>query len=198
MTDWHRRTLLKAAPALGLVALAGKASAGLEQPNDPIQQTLARVWPKMAGVPAIRVPARNAGPTPVIAYMFTNVNCLICQSVHREFPKGFRDLEMRYIIYPWPGEDLHVLNYMYRPETTEADYNAYMGKRLPTRAADDSITGAAKVMNLVNLLSKELIEGGGFGTPFFLYASPGKTAGTVSFSAGDIATAGPMLDAHGV
>lgn len=195
---WDRRRLLKTIPALALAGLApGMASAGLERPDDPIQQTLARFWPTLKPLPQIRAPATSSGPTPVIAYMFTNTNCVICQAVHRQFPKGFRDLEMRYVVYPWEGEDLHVLNYMYRPETTVADYDAYMNRRLVARAQSDDITRAAQVVRFVQNMAKELIEGDAFGTPFFLTAAPGKAAGTVRFGAGDISVMGPLLDAHG-
>jgi len=196
--DWDRRDLLKAVPALGLAALAGPVSAALEQPDDPIQQTLARFWPTLKPLPQIRAPAQGAGATPVIMYMFTNTNCVICQAVHRKFPSGFRDLEMRYVIYPWEGEDLHVLNYMWRPETTVADYDAYMMRRLVARSQSDDIRTAGQVVTFVRGMAKQLIEGDVFGTPFFLYAAPGKAPGTVRFGAGDISTAGELLDAHGV
>lgn len=196
-----RRQLLKTVPALALAGLAGGfssvASAGLEKPDDPIQQTLARFWPTLKPLPQIRATAVSSSATPVIVYMFTNTNCVICQAVHRQFPRGFRDLEMRYVIYPWEGEDLHVLNYLYRPETTAADYDAYMNRRLVGRAQSDNIAQAGQVVRFVQNMAKQLIEGDAFGTPFFLTASPGRTQGTVSFGAGDISTIGPILDAHG-
>jgi hypothetical protein len=195
-SDWNRRQLLQVVPALALAGLPGMASAALEKPDDPIQQTLARFWPTRKPLPQLRAPGQGSGATPVIAYMFTNTSCVICQAVHRQFPKGFRDLEMRYVIYPWEGEDLHLLNYMYRPETTVAEYDAYMNRRLAARSQSDAIAQAAQVVRFAQGMAKELIEGDAFGTPFFLTASPGKTPGTVRFGAGDISTIGPLLDAH--
>ena len=206
MTDlrafgWDRRQLLKAVPALAIAGLGagmpGMASAALEKPDDAIQQTLARFWPTLKPLPQIKAAAKTTSATPVIMYMFTNTNCVICQAVHRQFPRGFRDLEMRYVIYPWEGEDLHVLNYMYRPETTAADYDAYMQRRLVARSQSDAIGQAGQVVRFVQNMAKELIEGDAFGTPFFLTALPGKTPGTVNFGAGDISTMGPLLDLHG-
>ncbi len=196
--SWDRRDILKAVPALVIAGGAGMAQAGLEKPDDPIQQTLARFWPTLRPLPMIRQPAVSPSATPAIVYMFTNTHCVICQSVHRSFPKGFRDLEMRYVIYPWEGEDLYVLNYMYRPDASLDDYDAYMNRKLVARAQSDDIGKAAQVARFVQAMAKELIEGDVFGTPFFLTAVPGKVADTLSFGAGDISTIGPLLDSQGV
>ena len=102
---FDRRELLALLPAL---ALAGHAAA--QAPDQSGFQTqLAPFWDQLAMLPSIRQPARER-PSAGICYMFTNKDCQVCQLVHKEYPKGYRRLEMRYIIYPWPGEPYRELN----------------------------------------------------------------------------------------
>ncbi|KQX25729.1 permease [Sphingomonas sp. Root50] len=157
------------------------------------QAALAPFWDQLAMLPSIREPAREA-PSDGICYMFTNKDCAVCQVVHQQFPDGFRKLEMRYVVYPWPGEPYRELNYLYRPETTLAEYRAYMDRRLNATVPSDSGAQVDLVMAVAADMAAQLVEGGGFGTPFFFHAVEGATPGRLLFSAGDIVAMGPLLD----
>jgi hypothetical protein len=101
---------------------------------------------------------------------------------------------MRYVIYPWPGESYRELNYMYRRETTLADYDAYMAHRLKALSPSSSSAQVELVMAVAAEMAHELIEGDAFGTPFFFHAEPGRKPGRLLFSAGDIVAMAPLLD----
>lgn len=191
----NRRNLLALVPAL---ALAGRGS--ILRAAEPgiaeqagFQAQLAPFWGQLAMLPSIHVPATEA-PSDGICYMFTNKDCTVCQVVHQEFPQGFRHLEMRYIIYPWPGEPYRELNYMYRAETTKADYESYMAHQLKATAPSDSGAQVDLVMAVAADIAQQLVEGGGFGTPFFFHAVEGPTPGSLVYSAGDVVAMGPLLD----
>jgi hypothetical protein len=191
-----RRTLLAIAPALLIAGRASVASTGgkagiPEQAG--FQKELAPFWDQLAMLPSIRDPAHEAA-SDGICYMFTNKDCTVCQVVHQEFPRGFRRLEMRYIIYPWPGEPYRELNYLYRPQTTLAEYRTYMDHKLTATSASDSGAQADLVTAVAAEMAGQLVEGGSFGTPFFFHAVEGAAPGSLIYSAGDIVAMGPLLD----
>ncbi|WP_340316656.1 permease [Rhizorhabdus argentea] len=189
-----RRAVLALLPAL---ALAGRVSAQAPAPGIPeqagFQAQLAPFWDQLAMLPSIRAPA-GGGASAGICYMFTNKDCTVCQLVHKEYPRGFRHIEMRYIVYPWPGEPYRELNYMYRPETTPADYETYMAHRLTAQSSSDSSAQVDLVTAVAADMAQALIEGDAFGTPFFFHAVPGAAPGSLVFSAGDIVAMAPLLD----
>lgn len=190
-----RRTLLAAVPALALAgrgSIARAAQAGIPD-QAGFQKELAPFWDQLAMLPNIRIAAAD-GPSAGICYMFTNKDCAVCQVVHQQFPQGFRHLEMRYIIYPWPGEPYRELNYMYRPETTQAEYETYMAHGLTATSASDSGAQVDLVMAVAGDIATQLVEGGAFGTPFFFHAVEGASPGSLVYSAGDIVAMGPLLD----
>lgn len=191
----NRRSLLAAVPGLLLAGRAASAAAG--EPGIAaqagFQDALAPFWDQLAMLPSIREPAREAA-TDGICYMFTNKDCAVCQVVHQQFPDGFRKLEMRYVVYPWPGEPYRELNYLYRPETTLAEYRAYMDRKLTATSPSDSGAQVDLVMAVAADMATQLVEGGSFGTPFFFHAVEGATPGRLVFSAGDIVAMGPLLD----
>ncbi|WP_374648528.1 permease [Rhizorhabdus sp.] len=195
MTKLNRRGLLAALPALYLATRTGSVNAG--QPGiagqASFQDQLAPFWDQLAMLPSIRQPATKA-PSDGICYMFTNKDCAVCQVVHQQFPKGFRSMEMRYIVYPWPGESYRELNYLYRPETTLAEYEAYMAKKLTATSPSDSSAQVDLVMAVAADMASALVEGDSFGTPFFFHGVDGDTPGRMVFSAGDIVAMGPLLD----
>ncbi len=92
--------------------------------------------------------------------MFTNKDCEVCQLVHKEYPKGYRRLEMRYIIYPWPGEPPQELNHMYRPETTLAEFETYMAHQLNVRSPNASSAQGDLIMAVAAEMAQQLVEGG--------------------------------------
>jgi len=191
----NRRSLLAAVPGLLLagrasVALAGEP--GIAAQAD-FQTELAPFWDQLAMLPSIRQPAREAASDGV-CYMFTNKDCTVCQVVHQEYPAGLRRLEMRYVIYPWPGEPVRELNYLYRPETTLDDYRTYMEHALTATSPSDSSAQVDLVMAVAADMAGQLVEGGSFGTPFFFHAVEGAEPGKLVFSAGDIVAMGPLLD----
>ncbi|WP_235536448.1 MULTISPECIES: permease [unclassified Sphingomonas] len=191
----NRRSLLAAVPGLllaGRASIARAGDAGIAA-QAGFQAALAPFWDQLAMLPSIREPAREA-PSDGICYMFTNKDCAVCQVVHQQFPDGFRKLEMRYVVYPWPGEPYRELNYLYRPETTLAEYRAYMDRRLNATVPSDSGAQVDLVMAVAADMAAQLVEGGGFGTPFFFHAVEGATPGRLLFSAGDIVAMGPLLD----
>ena len=192
----NRRTLLAIAPAL-LIADRASAAGASGRAGIPeqagFQKELAPFWDQLAMLPNIREPAREAA-TDGICYMFTNKDCTVCQVVHQEFPRGFRRLEMRYIIYPWPGEPYRELNYLYRPQTTLAEYRTYMDHKLTATSASDSGAQADLVTAVAAEMAGQLVEGGSFGTPFFFHAVEGDAPGRLVYSAGDIVAMGPLLD----
>ena len=188
----HRRDLLALLPALALAARVGAQSPGIAEQAD-FQAALAPFWDQLAMLPSIRRPARE-GASAGICYMFTNKDCAVCQVVHQEYPQGFRHLEMRYIIYPWPGEPYRELNYLYRADVTLADYDGYMAHRLTATSTSDSGAQADLVTAVAGEMASELVEGGSFGTPFFFHAVAGATPGSLIYSAGDIVAMGPLLD----
>lgn len=200
MTRMNRRELIALLPALAATGLwVGRAAAQAAPatvtgaPDQAAFQTeLAPFWDQLAMLPSIRQPARE-GPSNGICYMFTNKDCTVCQVVHQEFPKGFRKLEMRYVVYPWPGEPYRELNYLYRPETTLAEYEAYMGRKLTATSTSDSSAQVDLIMAVAADMANQLVEGGSFGTPFFFHAEPGAD-GKLIFSAGDVVAMGPLLD----
>jgi len=181
-----------ALPALGMATRISAQGAGIPE-QAAFQTQLAPFWDQLAILPSIRHPALEAA-SDGICYMFTNKDCAVCQVVHREYPKGFRRLEMRYVIYPWPGESYRELNYMYRPETTLADYETYMAHRLSATAPSDGGAQADLITAVAADMTAQLIEGDSFGTPFFFHATPGAAPGSLVFSAGDIVAMGPLLD----
>lgn len=185
---FDRRELLALLPAL---ALAGHAAAQAPDQSG-FQAQLAPFWDQLAMLPSIRQPALER-PSAGICYMFTNKDCQVCQLVHKEYSKGYRRLEMRYIIYPWPGEPYRELNYMYRPETSLADYETYMAHRLMAASPSESSAQVDLITAVAADMAKQLIEGDSFGTPFFFHAAPAKADGLV-FSAGDIVAMAPLLD----
>jgi len=191
----NRRSLLAAMPGLLLAGRASLAAAG--QPGiagqADFQAQLAPFWDQLAMLPSIREPARTT-PTDGICYMFTNKDCAVCQVVHKQFPQGFRRLEMRYVIYPWPGEPYRELNYLYRPETSLAEYRTYMEHRLTATSPSESGAQADLVTAVAADMAAQLVEGGGFGTPFFFHAVEGDVPGRLLYSAGDIVAMGPLLD----
>ena len=195
-----RRRLLAMVPALmiagrGAAARAGgigTGKAGIPE-QAGFQAQLAPFWDQLAMLPSIREPAREAASDGV-CYMFTNKDCTVCQVVHKAFPDGFRKLEMRYIVYPWPGEPYRELNYLYRPETSLAEYRAYMDHKLTATVASDSGAQADLVTAVAAEMAGQLVEGGSFGTPFFFHAVEGATPGKLVYSAGDIVAMGPLLD----
>lgn len=190
----NRRMMLAALPALVMAGRASRAVAGKaaipEQAG--FQAQLAPFWDQLAMLPSIREPAHDAA-SDGICYMFTNKDCTVCQVVHQEFPKGFRRLEMRYIIYPWPGEPYRELNYMYRPQTTLDEYRTYMAHKLTARSTSDSGAQADLVTAVAAEMADRLVEGGSFGTPFFFHAAE-EAPGKLVFSAGDVLAMGPLLD----
>lgn len=188
----HRRELLALLPALGLACRAGAQAPALPE-QAAFQAQLAPFWDQLAMLPSIRQPARE-GPSAGICYMFTNKDCAVCQVVHQEYPQGFRHLEMRYVIFPWPGEPYRELNHMYRAETTPADYHAYMERRLTATSASDSGAQADLVTAVASEMAAQLVEGGSFGTPFFFHAVEEGARGKLVYSAGDIVAMGPLLD----
>jgi len=192
---FDRRSLLTAIPGLlmaGRASIAAAGEAGIPG-QAAFQSELAPFWDQLAMLPAIREPAREAA-SDGICYMFTNKDCAVCQVVHKQFPQGFRRLEMRYVIYPWPGEPYRELNYMYRPETSLADYRTYMAHRLTATTASESGAQADLVTAVAADMAAQLVEGGSFGTPFFFHAVEGAAPGRLVFSAGDIVAMGPLLD----
>ncbi|QTH19957.1 permease [Rhizorhabdus wittichii] len=189
----NRRSLLAAVPGLLLAGRAAVAGTPGIVAQAGFQKELAPFWDQLAMLPSIHEPAREAASDGV-CYMFTNKDCAVCQVVHRQFPKGFRKLEMRYVIYPWPGEPYRELNYMYRPETTLADYRTYMDHHLTATVPSDSGAQADLVMAVAADMAAQLVEGDSFGTPFFFHAVEGATPGEMIFSAGDIVAMGPLLD----
>ena len=189
---FDRRELLALLPAL---ALAGRASAQAAGAPDQsgFQAELTPFWDQLAMLPSIRQPALES-PSAGICYMFTNKDCAVCQLVHKEYPQGYRRLEMRYIIYPWPGEPWNELNHMYRPETTLAEFETYMAHRLTARSPSASSAQGDLVVAVASEMAQKLVEGGSFGTPFFFHAVPGKVPGGLIFSAGDVVAMAPLLD----
>lgn len=192
---WNRRVLLAALPAMlvagrGAMARAGEPGVAAQA---GFQAQLAPFWDQLAMLPSIRQSAIEA-PSDGVCYMFTNKDCAVCQVVHKQFPAGFRRLEMRYIIYPYPGESYRELNHMYRPETTLADFAAYMDKRQQALSGSGSGAQADLIMAVAADMASALVEGGAFGTPFFFHAVPGATAASLIYSAGDIVAMGPLLD----
>jgi len=192
----ERRQLLAGMALLGPALAFGTRAAArtLQDPNDPLQQALARMWALVQSLPSIKVPASGPDRSGDVCYMFTNRSCVVCQGVDRLYPPGFRHLDMRYIIYPWPGEDRRLLNYLYRPETTVAEYEQYMAGKLTARADSDDPAAANQILAATARIADELIEGGGFGTPFFLYGAPGTRPDSVVLSAGDIHSVQAQLD----
>lgn len=186
---FDRRELLALLPAL---ALAGRAAAQAPDQSG-FQAELAPFWDQLAMLPSIRQPAL-ARPDAGICYMFTNKDCAVCQLVHKEYPKGYRRLEMRYIIYPWPGEPWNELNYMYRPEATLAEFETYMAHRLTAKSPSASSAQGDLVVAVAAEMAQKLVEGGSFGTPFFFHAGPGRAPGSLLFSAGDVVAMAPLLD----
>ncbi len=191
-----RRQLLALLPAL---ALAGRASAqdAAVTPAIPdqsgFQAQLAPFWDQLAMLPNIRQPALES-PIGGICYMFTNKDCQVCQLVHKEYPKGYRRLEMRYIIYPWPGEPYTELNYMYRPETTLSEFGIYMTHQLKAVSPSSSSAQVDLITAVAADMAHQLVEGDAFGTPFFFHAMPGKAPGSLIYSAGDVVAMAPLLD----
>lgn len=188
----HRRELLALLPALALATRAGAQGAGIPE-QAGFQAQLAPFWGQLAMLPSIRQPAREKASAG-ICYMFTNKDCAVCQVVHQEYPDGFRQLEMRYIIFPWPDEPYRELNYMYRPETTLAEYQTYMAHKLTATTNSDSGAQADLVTAVASDMAAQLVEGGGFGTPFFFHAVEEGAPGKLVYSAGDIVAMGPLLD----
>jgi hypothetical protein len=190
-----RRGLLAMLPALLLAARAAAQGAPAGAPDQSAFQTeLAPFWDQLAMLPYVRQPALGR-PTAGICYMFTNKDCAVCQLVHKEYPKGYRRLEMRYVIYPWPGEPFEELNHMYRPGTTLAEFEAYMAHKLTARSPSASSAQGDLVMAVAAEMAQKLVEGGSFGTPFFFNGAPGAQPGKLIFSAGDIVAMAPFLDA---
>ncbi|MDB5687738.1 MAG: permease [Rhizorhabdus sp.] len=193
---FERRQVLGGMALLGS-AFAFGARAGartLQDPNDPLQQAIAPMWTLVQSLPSIKVDASGPDRSGDVCYMFTNRSCIVCQGVDRVYPPGFRHLDMRYIIYPWPGEDRRLLNYLYRPQTTVAEYEQYMTGKLTARADSDDPALADQVLAATVRIAEELVEGGGFGTPFFFYAAPGTQPDSVVLSAGDIHAVQAQLD----
>ena len=190
-----RRGLLAMLPAL---LLAGRASAqGMPEgapDQSAFQAELAPFWDQLAMLPHVRQPALER-PTAGICYMFTNKDCEVCQLVHKEYPQGYRRLEMRYVIYPWPGEPYEELNHMYRPETTLAEFQAYMAHELSARSPSASHAQGDLVMAVAAEMAQQLVEGGSFGTPFFFNGAPAPEPGKLIFNAGDIVARASFLDA---
>ncbi len=193
--DIDRRQLIGGlVPALALLATGPAAARTLEDPSDPLQRSIASVWPLVRSLPNIRVPARTPDAGGAVCYMFTNRSCTVCQGVHRLYPQGFARIEMHYIIYPWPGEDRRLLNRIYAPETTGDDYLRYMAGRLDARADSDSPVQADRILAATAKIADVLVEGGGFGTPFFLYGAAGAKPDSIAFAAGDILAVEALLD----
>lgn len=190
-----RRSLLAMLPAL---LIAGRAMAQGAPEGAPdqtaFQAELAPFWDQLAMLPYVRQPALEQ-PSAGICYMFTNKDCEVCQLVHKEYPKGYRRLELRHIIYPWPGEPYEELNHMYRPETTLAEFEAYMAHTLTARSTSASRDKGDLVMAVAAEMAQQLVEGGSFGTPFFFNGAPGGPSGKLVFSAGDIVSMASFLDA---
>ncbi|SDD21951.1 hypothetical protein SAMN05444678_110136 [Sphingomonas sp. YR710] len=193
-----RRQLVGGLALLGPIlafGIGGRAVARtLQNPDDPLQQALAKMWVLVQSLPAIKVAANGPDRSGDVCYMFTNRNCVVCQGVDRLYPPGFRHLDMRYIVYPWPGEDRRVLNYLYRPETSAADYEQYMAGKLTARADSNDPAQADRILAATAQIADTLIEGGGFGTPFFLYGAPGTAPDSIVLSAGDIHSVQALLD----
>ncbi len=193
--ELNRRSILAMLPAL---LLAGRAAAQGLPAGAPdqsgFQVELAPFWDQLAMLPSIRQPA-IVSPTAGICYMFTNKDCEVCQLVHKEYPQGYRHMEMRYIIYPWPGEPVRELNYMYQPQVTLAEFQTYMAHELKASASSNSSAQADLVMAVAADMAEKLVEGGTFGTPFFFVGTPGATPGSMMFTAGDIVSMAPLLDA---
>lgn len=186
--------LLAMVPALMLAGrAAAQAAAGAPDQAD-FQAELAPFWDQLAMLPHVRHPALES-PSAGICYMFTNKDCQVCQLVHKEYPQGYRRMEMRYIIYPWPGEPMRELNHLYRPETTLAEFETYMAHRMTATSPSESSAQADLVMAVAAEMGQALVEGGGFGTPFFFHAVPGAMPGQLIYSAGDIVAMAPLLDA---
>jgi hypothetical protein len=194
--DRRRLLALGSALALGTTPLGALQGQVLqyELEDDPLQRALATFWPLIQSLPAIRAPASEGNPSGDVCYMFTNRSCLVCQGVHHLYANGFRHLEMRYIVYPWPGEDRHILNYLYRSTTTAAEYEQYMAGKLTARADSDNPAIADQVQAAATNIANELIEGGGFGTPFFFYAAPADKPSGLAFTAGDINAVEALLN----
>lgn len=188
----HRRELLALLPALALATRARAQAPALPE-QAGFQAQLAPFWDQLAMLPSIRQPARDSASAG-ICYMFTNKDCAVCQVVHQEYPEGFRQLEMRYIIFPWPGEPYRELNYMYRPQTTLAEYDAYMAHKLTATTGSDSGAQADLITAVAAEMAAQLVEGGSFGTPFFFHAVEDGAPGSLAYSAGDIVAMGPLLD----
>ena len=183
-------------PAMLLAAGAGAqlpGAAGGPPDQSAFQDALAPFWEQLAMLPHVVQPAIER-PSAGICYMFTNKDCAVCQLVHKEYPRGYRRMEMRYIIYPWPGEPARELNQMYRPETTLAEFEAYMAHRMSAVSPIESSAQGDLVIAVAAEMAQALVEGGSFGTPFFFHAGPGPH-GKLRFSAGDIVAMASMLDA---
>lgn len=195
MMRLDRRNLLAMLPALLIGARAAAQAPVVEGAPDQsaFQDALAPFWEQLGMLPHVRHPALES-PSAGICYMFTNKDCQVCQLVHKEYPQGYRRMEMRYIIYPWPGEPMRELNHMYRPETTLAEFETYMAHRMTAVSPSESSAQADLVMAVAAEMGQELVEGGSFGTPFFFHAGPGLD-GKLVFSAGDVVAMAPLLDA---
>jgi len=177
----------------GTSAQAAKGRRSGAPDQSAFQKDLAPFWRQLALLPSIRSPAL-VSPSAGVCYMFTNKDCQVCQMVHKEYPKGYRHLEMRYVIYPWPGESYRELNWMYRPETTLADYQTYMAHRLTALSPSASTQQGDLVQAVAAEMAHKLIEGDSFGTPFFFAAEPGVKPGGLIFSAGDVVAMASFLD----
>jgi hypothetical protein len=192
-----RRGMLAMLPGLLLAGRAAAAQPKARPSGAPdesgFQDQLAPFWDQLAQLPHIRSPAL-VSPTAGTCYMFTNKDCQVCQMVHKEYPRGYRHLEMRYIIYPWPGESYRELNYMYRPETTLADYQTYMSHRLTALSPSASGAQVDRITAVATDMAHQLVEGDAFGTPFFFLAEPGANPGSSIFSAGDVVAMASFLD----
>lgn len=190
-----RRALLAMVPALLVAGRAAAQAPVVEGAPDQsaFQDQLAPFWDQLAMLPQVRQPALES-PSAGICYMFTNKDCQVCQLVHKEYPHGYRRMEMRYIIYPWPGEPARELNYMYRAETTLAEFETYMAHRLTAVSPSESSAQMDLVMAVAAEMAQALVEGGSFGTPFFFHGAPAAGGGLV-FSAGDVVAMAAVLDA---
>jgi hypothetical protein len=189
-----RRSLLAMVPALLLAGRAGAQAMPEGAPDQSaFQDQMAPFWDQLAMLPHVRQPALEQ-PSAGICYMFTNKDCEVCQIVHKEYPQGYRRLELRYVIYPWPGEPFDELNHMYRPETTLAEFQTYMAHQLNVRSSNASSAQGDLVMAVAAEMAHQLVDGGSFGTPFFFNGAPGPQ-GKLVFSAGDVVAMASFLDA---